>query len=97
MILVDTSVWIAIFRDKTKISVSKLHGYTGDSLIVLSRFNQLELLQGAKDEREWRMLEEYLSTSCILKQQKVPGGNQPGYISNSAEGDLLCAALSIVV
>ncbi len=34
---------------------------------VLCRFTQLELLQGAKDEREWRLLDEYLADQYYLE------------------------------
>jgi predicted nucleic acid-binding protein len=48
MILVDTSVWILIFRDKTGEAVDAFRETVGSEPTVLSRFNQLELLQGAK-------------------------------------------------
>jgi len=67
MILVDTSVWISILRDKSGEIVAAFRERTGSDLIVLSRFNQLELLQGAKDLKEWRMLEDYLVTQIYLE------------------------------
>ena len=67
MILVDTSVWVDILRDKTGKVVSRFRHLTQGQLIVLSRFNQLELLQGAKNEREWKMLADYLSTQLFLE------------------------------
>jgi predicted nucleic acid-binding protein len=33
----------------------------------LSRFNQLGLLQGAKDLKEWQLLEDYLATQIYLE------------------------------
>ena len=39
----------------------------GSENCVLSRFNQLELLQDAKDEKEWELLADYLSTPYYLK------------------------------
>ncbi|MFO7726862.1 MAG: PIN domain nuclease [Desulfonatronovibrio sp.] len=67
MILVDTSVWIEIMRDKTGKVVSAFQEKTGDYLVCLSRFNQLELLQGALNEKEWGLLEDYLSTQYFLE------------------------------
>lgn len=67
MILVDTSVWVDIFRDKIGKVVSRFRILTQGQLVVLSRFNQLELLQGAKNENEWKMLDEYLSTQLFLE------------------------------
>ena len=61
MILVDTSVWIDVLKDKTGIVVRAFKSRIGDEVIVFSRFVQLELLQGVNDEHEWRRLDEYLS------------------------------------
>jgi hypothetical protein len=67
MILVDTSVWVLILRDKTGGVVAAFQETVGSEVTVLSRFNQLELLQGAKDSREWQLLEDYLSTQIYLE------------------------------
>jgi predicted nucleic acid-binding protein len=67
MILVDTSVWILILRDKRGSVVTAFRKRAGSDLTVLSRFNQLELLQGAKDLKEWQMLEDYLATQIYLE------------------------------
>jgi len=67
MILIDTSVWIEIFRDKTGNIVKTLQNTIGAKNYVLSRFNQLELLQGARDQKEWELLEDYLSTQYYLE------------------------------
>ena len=60
MILVDTSVWIEIFRDKTGHIVKSFQKAIGTEYYAISRFQQLELLQGARDEKEWGLLENYL-------------------------------------
>ena len=67
MILVDTSVWIEIFRDKTGIIVKAFQKAIGADNYAISRFQQLELLQGAADEKEWGLLEKYLSTQYYLE------------------------------
>jgi len=67
MILVDTSVWIEIFRDKTRHIVKAFQKRIGSEKYVMSRFNQLELLQGARDQKEWGLLEDYLSTQYYLE------------------------------
>ena len=67
MILVDTSVWINIFRDRTGKIVKTFKERIGSEICVLSRFNQLELLQGAKDEKDWQLLADYLSTQYYLE------------------------------
>ena len=67
MILVDTSVWIEIFKDKTGGAVKTFQESIGSEDYVLCRFSQLELLQGARDEKEWQLLDDYLSTQYYLE------------------------------
>ena len=67
MIWVDTSVWIEIFRDKTGDVVSKFRQITKPYITVLKRFNQLELLQGAKGEDDWKILDDYLAGQFFLE------------------------------
>jgi predicted nucleic acid-binding protein len=67
MILVDTSVWVEIFRDQKKKARESFQKIVADEAYGLCRFTQLELLQGAKDEREWRLLDEYLEGQHYLE------------------------------
>ena len=67
MILVDTSVWIEVLRDKKGNVVQAFRERIGGEIYVLSRFTQLELLAGARDEREWRRLDDYLSTQYYFE------------------------------
>ena len=67
MIFVDTSVWIEVLKDKTGNVLQKFRERTASEIIVFNRFIQLELLQGAKDEYEWRRLDEYLSAQYYLE------------------------------
>ena len=67
MILVDTSVWIEIFMDKTGHTEKAFRERIGPENYVLSRFNQLELLQGARSQKEWELLEDYLATQYYLE------------------------------
>jgi predicted nucleic acid-binding protein len=70
MILVDTSVWIEIFKDKTGKVATAFQERIGPENCVLSRFNQLELLQGSANQKEWELLEDYLSTQYYLEATK---------------------------
>lgn len=70
MILVDTSVWIQVLKDKTGNVVHAFRQRTGDEIIVFGRFVQIELLQGAKDELEWQRLDEYLTSQYYLEATK---------------------------
>jgi len=67
MILVDTSVWIAVLRDQSGLVVADFRRQLGEEEVVLCRFTQLELLQGARGEREWRLLDQYLATQTYLE------------------------------
>ncbi|MBW3670907.1 MAG: PIN domain-containing protein [Acidobacteria bacterium] len=67
MILVDTSVWIDIFRDRRKGDLFRQKARGRD--LVLCRFTQLELLQGARDVREWAVLADYLDTQTYLEMK----------------------------
>ena len=67
MILVDTSVWIEIFKDKNGSAVKAFQEWIDAENYVICRFNQLELLQGARDEKEWQLLDDYLSTQYYLE------------------------------
>jgi predicted nucleic acid-binding protein len=71
MILVDTSVWIEIFRDKTGHVVKVFQKRTRSENYAISRFNQLELLQGAKNEKEWELLDDYLKTQYYLEASDI--------------------------
>jgi len=67
MVLVDTSVWVDLFRDSKGQVRDALKRVTGDDDTVLTRFNQLELLQGARDEQEWGVLADYLDHQDYLE------------------------------
>ncbi|HET8797666.1 MAG TPA: PIN domain nuclease [Thermoanaerobaculia bacterium] len=67
MILVDTSVWVEVLRDRSGRVRAALDKALGGDDAVLCRFHQLELLQGARDEREWSLLKEYLDAQDYLE------------------------------
>ncbi len=67
MIIVDTSVWIEVLRDKTGKTVQAFRERISIENCVFCRFTQLELLQGSKDEMEWKRLDDYLSTQFYLE------------------------------
>ena len=60
-------VWIEIFRDKTGRVVKAFQKRINFENYAISRFNQLELLQGVRDEKEWELLDDYLSTQYYLE------------------------------
>jgi len=66
MVLVDTSVWIDIFRDRSGAKRDKLAAALEGEPTVLTRFHALEMLQGCRDEREWSLLASYLESQNYL-------------------------------
>ncbi|CAD5964739.1 Ribonuclease VapC11 [Planktothrix tepida] len=67
MFLIDTSVWISVFRDRTGAVRQSLEAIINNKSIFLSRFTQMELLQGCRDDREWTLLETYLQDQDYIE------------------------------
>ncbi|MBE9183507.1 PIN domain nuclease [Microcoleus sp. LEGE 07076] len=67
MFLIDTSVWIGVFRDRTGVVRQSLEAIINNESIFLNRFTQMELLQGCRDEREWTLLETYLQEQDYIE------------------------------
>ena len=67
MVLVDTSVWVDVLRDARGTKRAALERAVGDDEVVATRFQQLELLQGCRDEREWGLLKPYLEAQEYLE------------------------------
>lgn len=67
MLLIDTSVWISVFRDRTRQVRQKLETLIKDREVLLTRFTQLELLQGTLNEKEWKLLSAYLKTQDYIE------------------------------
>ncbi len=75
MYLIDTSVWIDVFRDREKRKAAQLRKRIGSRDIGLSRFTQMELLQGARNQQEWELLDHYLSAQHYLEMQPTTWSN----------------------
>jgi hypothetical protein len=59
MLLIDTSVWISVFRDRTGQVRPKLETLINNREVFLTRFTQLELLPGSLNEKEWTLLSTF--------------------------------------
>jgi predicted nucleic acid-binding protein len=66
MLLIDTSVWIKLFRNPDGDFKQTLIEAVDGKDYYLSRFTQTELLQGSRNEREWTELNSYLSTQDYI-------------------------------
>jgi predicted nucleic acid-binding protein len=73
VIVVDTSVWIAHFRDEASAAVTKLRAIANPSDIIVGDIILLECLQGARDEAHAAQLEAALRAFQI----EVMLGDQP--------------------
>ncbi|MCF6189973.1 MAG: PIN domain-containing protein [Cocleimonas sp.] len=68
MVLIDTSIWINVLgKRKSKSYTQNLQDVIGGRDIVLTRFQQLEILQGCSTEKEWGKLSEYLDGQDYLE------------------------------
>ncbi|MCA2555018.1 MAG: PIN domain nuclease [Microcystis sp. M04BS1] len=67
MLLIDTSVWISIFRDRSGQVRQQLETLIANREILLTRFTQLELLQGSLNEQEWTILSTYLEVQDYVE------------------------------
>jgi hypothetical protein len=67
VIVVDSSVLIAFFRGHQNPAVEQLTNLEAEEIpFLLPGVCFQEVLQGARDEREWRLLEEYLGSQELL-------------------------------
>ncbi len=67
MLLIDTSVWIGVFRDRSGQVRQQLETIIADREVLLTRFTQLELLQGSLNEQEWTLLSTYLEAQDYVE------------------------------
>jgi len=67
MVMVDASAWIDVLKDSTGARRARLRAVADPRDVVLCRATQMELLQGARDEHEWRRLALYLDHQEYLE------------------------------
>jgi predicted nucleic acid-binding protein len=60
VILVDTSVWIDFFRSADTPQAALLDSYLGSSRLAVGDLIAAEVLQGIRDEREYRLVKKTL-------------------------------------
>jgi len=67
MIVVDTSILVGFLRGDTTPGTERLAQMEEDQLpFTIPAICFQELLQGARDDKEWRLLDEYLGTQRLL-------------------------------
>ena len=67
MLLIDTSVWINVFRDRSGQVREQLETLIADRDVLITRFTELGLLQGSSNEREWTLLSTYLEAQDYVE------------------------------
>ena len=67
MLLIDTSVWISVFRSRGDQVRQQLETLIANREILLTRFTQLKLLQGSLNEQEWTILSTYLEVQDYVE------------------------------
>jgi predicted nucleic acid-binding protein len=67
MLLIGTSVWISVFRDRSGQVRQQLETLIADREVLLTRFTELELLQGSLNEQEWTILSTYLEAQDYVE------------------------------
>ena len=68
MVLIDTSIWINVLGKNYSPSYAhNLQDIIAGRDVVLTRFQQLEILQGCSTEKEWAKLSEYLDGQDYLE------------------------------
>lgn len=68
--LIDTSVLISLFKDRSGLVANALQELLDGRDFYLTRFTQMELLQGARNEAEWLKLSEYLADQDYLEMDE---------------------------
>ncbi len=58
--LVDTSALVHLLRDKSGRLADKYDRLVGEEPVAISRMTEFELLNGARDEKEWERLRRLL-------------------------------------
>lgn len=71
MIVVDSSVWIDLFRQQENPAVHRLRDLAGSGTIIVGDLILLELLQGARDEARAATIEHHMRAFPIVPMMTV--------------------------
>ena len=58
--LIDTSLWLAMYRDRTGALAKVVRDASGPHEPQFARFVAMEILQGCSSEPEWNLVEDHL-------------------------------------
>jgi predicted nucleic acid-binding protein len=66
MMLADTTVLVDVLRDASGANAERLLTILGSEELVFTRFTELEVLVGARDEAEWSAVNAYFASKSLL-------------------------------
>ena len=67
MKLIDTSILVPVFRDKTGSARERFKRYMRGADFVLTRYTQIELLWGCRSEAQWDVFADHLEGQEYLE------------------------------
>ena len=67
-VLVDTSIWIAYFKDTDPVLTERIDDVLTDSDVYVPRVVIAELIQGAKTEKEISVIEDFVEAFNVIDQ-----------------------------
>jgi hypothetical protein len=71
MMLVDTSIFVSMFRDKSGRRRQRFRNFIRGRDYALTRFTQLELLRGCGSEEQWEDLYDFLDAQDYAEADKT--------------------------
>jgi predicted nucleic acid-binding protein len=69
MILIDTSILVDVWRDKSGLNAALLLAVVGEEDIAVTRAIEMELLAGARDDIEWLALVGFLDRKVMVEMR----------------------------
>ena len=69
-ILIDTSIWIDYFQNKSSIISEKVDKILSENEVLVPKIVIAELIQGAKSEKEISIIEDFLDAFHIVDQKE---------------------------
>jgi predicted nucleic acid-binding protein len=66
MMLVDTTVLVDVLRDASGANAKRLLTILGSEDVAFTRFTELEVLAGARDQAEWDSIHGYFASKAML-------------------------------
>lgn len=66
MMLIDTTVLVDVLRDGSGANAKRLLTVLGSEDVGFTRFTELEVLVGARDQTEWDSIRSYLASKSML-------------------------------